>query len=106
MIFKNYWLIVTAALILFCSCSHKITKTESTVITETDNCAVDCAKIPASETAPQITSAELEKGSYYGELNQKKKGTPDNWIHTLEGTRSAMWVSPENASSYKCDCGK
>lgn len=103
---KHFGLFVAAVFIVLYGCSHKITKLENTVENGVNDCAAACAKITPSDSANQITSADLEKGSYYGELSQKKKGTPDNWIHTLEGSRSAMWVSPENAVNYKCDCGK
>ena len=46
---------------------------------------------PYSGNAPAITEKELECGSYYGGYNQKKPGTPDDWIHSGEGTRSALW---------------
>lgn len=48
-----------------------------------------CAQV--QETTLNITQQELERGWYWGNLNQKKPGTPDDWIHELEGTRSACW---------------
>ena len=47
----------------------------------------------------QITQRELDQGWYYGELNQKKFGTPDSWIHSGEGTKSSMWHRPETETS-------
>jgi len=37
---------------------------------------------------------EMERGWYYGSLNQKKYGTPDDWAHDFEGARSACWHKP------------
>ncbi len=48
-----------------------------------------------NHNGPPITQEELTNGWYYGELNQKKPGTPDNWLHKNEGTRSAMWFDPD-----------
>ena len=47
------------------------------------------------KNAGKISTEELERGWYWGSENQKKMGTPDNWIHKAEGNRNAMWVSPE-----------
>jgi hypothetical protein len=47
-----------------------------------------------NQSCPPITHEELAAGWYYGELNQKKPGTPDTWLHKGEGTRSAMWFDP------------
>ena len=48
-----------------------------------------------SQTCPMITQRELDTGWYYGQLNQKKPGTPDTWLHKGEGTKSAMWFDPK-----------
>lgn len=53
-------------------------------------CPKDC-----QEEIPQITQQELERGWYWGSKDQKKPGTPDDWMHALEGTRSACWHKPE-----------
>jgi len=47
-----------------------------------------------NNTLNKITRDELERGWYWGSVNQKKLGTPDNWIHKSAGSRNAMWVSP------------
>lgn len=47
-------------------------------------------------TTSNITEQELTQGWYWGSLDQKKPGTPDNWIHSDEGTRSAKWYKPED----------
>lgn len=44
--------------------------------------------------APSITQQDLERGWYWGNRGQKKAGTPFNWIHSGEGTRSACWYKP------------
>jgi hypothetical protein len=46
------------------------------------------------QSYPPITQEELTAGWYYGQLNQKKPGTPDTWLHKGEGTKSAMWFNP------------
>lgn len=43
------------------------------------------------QDCPEISQEDLAVGWYYGQLNQKKPGTPDTWLHKGEGTRSAMW---------------
>lgn len=83
--------------------------TNENVATEnTVECAAACAKIIPSESATQISALDIENGQYYGSLSQKKKGTPDNWLHVLEGTKSAAWCSPTAAGNYSsgCDCKK
>ncbi|MCF7795551.1 hypothetical protein K9M42_00455 [Patescibacteria group bacterium] len=45
----------------------------------------------------KITEEELERGWYWGSVSQKKLGTPDNWVHKSEGSRNAMWVSPDGS---------
>lgn len=59
--------------------------------------------------APYISEADISRGWYWGDKNQKKPGTPDNWIYTEAG-RSSSWhkvgvdssFSPEPDSAY---CG-
>ncbi|MFH1188526.1 MAG: hypothetical protein V1652_01625 [bacterium] len=68
------------------------------------DCELLCAKIVPSQDVPTISATERDGGMYYGNLDQKKEGTPDDWIHVLEGTRSASWRSPEVGKNYKCDC--
>ena len=57
--------------------------------------------IENNDILPKITEEELERGWYWGFENQKKMGTPDNWIHKGEESRDAMWVSPENNQEEK-----
>ncbi|MBN1386041.1 hypothetical protein JW968_03635 [Candidatus Woesearchaeota archaeon] len=66
----------------------------------TKDCQQVCSEIGPSDSAPEITSQELQQGWYYGALDQKKPGTPDTWVHVGDGTRSAMWAS----ASDQCDC--
>ncbi|MFA5352354.1 MAG: hypothetical protein WC304_03700, partial [Candidatus Gracilibacteria bacterium] len=47
---------------------------------------------------PQITSAELQRGWYYGDSDKKKPGTPDTWILAASGTKAAMWRRPDGAA--------
>ena len=48
---------------------------------------------------PRITTEDVSKGWYWGSKNQKKLGTPDNWIFCGNGSKNDMWQSPE------FDCG-
>ena len=41
-----------------------------------------------------IMPHELKQGWYFGQKAQKKPGTPENWVHSAEGTRSACWHDP------------
>jgi hypothetical protein len=43
---------------------------------------------------PTITEQELACGSYYGMRDQKKPGTPDDWIWGDAG-RSSLWHDPD-----------
>ncbi|HWR73520.1 MAG TPA: hypothetical protein VN604_10140 [Nitrospirota bacterium] len=51
-------------------------------------CPKDC------EQDAGILQQELERGWYYGSLDQKKPGTPGAWVHDFEGARSACWHKP------------
>lgn len=44
------------------------------------------------QTSLMITKADLDKGWYWGDFNQKKEGTPQNWIFTEAG-KSSCWHS-------------
>ena len=57
----------------------------------------------ASENAPQFNASD-EITMYYGNLNQKKTGTPSDWIHVLEGTKSFQWIKAESGKNSRCDC--
>jgi len=48
----------------------------------------------SSMTVSKITTAELNQGWYWGDKNQKKSGTPDDWILVNSGTRNAKWTEP------------
>ncbi|MBU0534593.1 MAG: hypothetical protein ABIJ82_02735 [Patescibacteria group bacterium] len=43
------------------------------------------------EDYTDITFQDFEQGWYWGSYDQRKTGTPDNWVHSGEGTRSASW---------------
>jgi hypothetical protein len=47
-----------------------------------------------TDAVPGISSQDIERGWYYGSLIRKKPGTPDDWVHDAEGTRSACWHKP------------
>ncbi len=50
---------------------------------------------PYSGNAPAISERDLFCGAYYGDYNQKKPGTPDNWRWSYAG-RSSGWYNPNN----------
>ncbi len=58
---------------------------------------------PYSGDAPQISEEELSCKAYYGFYNQKKPGTPDNWVYESAG-RSSLWHAPDFDGSI-IDCG-
>lgn len=74
------------------------------------DCATECKDIPFSDKAPKITESDLNAGWYYGQLDQKKPGTPEIWFHAGEGMRSAMWYDPAkytgHSLDFPCDCNK
>lgn len=49
--------------------------------------------IEKSIAQPAILYQDIERGWYYGSLNEKKLGTPDTWIWVAGGKKS-RWVSP------------
>ncbi len=53
--------------------------------------AVTSDRIEANDNLPEISAAELQRGWYYGDRDQKKPGTPMIWILVNSGSRSAMW---------------
>lgn len=56
-----------------------------------------------------ILEIDLSNGWYWGDKNQKKPGTPDNWVYNEAG-KSSCWhkvgigcrFSPEPNNTYKC----
>jgi len=50
--------------------------------------------VDIDKTLPSVSKIEMENGWYWGNLDQKKLGTPLDWIHQNEGTRSAKWLKP------------
>lgn len=57
-------------------------------------CPAIVAATPVLNVLNQFTTEDLVKGWYYGDLNQKKIGTPKSWTLKDSGTRSAMWYAP------------
>lgn len=53
---------------------------------------------PYSGNAPAITEDELKCGTYFGFYNDKKPGTPSNWVWTDAG-KSSSWHAPNNTNS-------
>jgi hypothetical protein len=46
-------------------------------------------------TRPDVfTHADAHYGCYWGDANQKKPGTPADWILVLAGTKNAQWCTP------------
>jgi len=54
-------------------------------------------QVEESSTSPTITAAEFQRGWYYGDIDQKKPGTPSIWFLINSGTRAAMWRRPDDA---------
>ncbi|MFA5270131.1 MAG: hypothetical protein WC400_00740 [Patescibacteria group bacterium] len=52
------------------------------------------ALYPVNSRLERISDEVLGRGWYYGSLSDKKPGTPINWRHGAEGSRSAMWYDP------------
>ncbi len=48
----------------------------------------------AQPSPSQFSDADAQTGWYYGQLKDKRPGTPDRWQHQLEGTRGARWYDP------------
>lgn len=46
------------------------------------------------QVSNDITKIELAQGWYYGDANQKKAGTPSDWVLVNSGTEKAMWKAP------------
>ncbi|MFH0833799.1 MAG: hypothetical protein V2A63_00205 [Patescibacteria group bacterium] len=63
----------------------------------TTSVAVTSDQIPANAKLDEISAAELQRGWYYGDREQKKPGTPATWILVDSGTRAAMWRRPDAA---------
>lgn len=53
-------------------------------------------QVLANEDLDKISAAELQRGWYYGDREEKKPGTPVTWILVNSGTRAAMWRCPED----------
>ncbi|MFH1375717.1 MAG: hypothetical protein ABIH35_03550 [Patescibacteria group bacterium] len=61
--------------------------------------AVTSDRIAANSDLPEISAAELQRGWYYGDTDEKKPGTPATWIIVNPGTRSAMWRRLDEAAA-------
>ena len=76
-----------------------VTANDTTTITCYNQAGQSASKTVTLTVAPvevsfSITPAELAQGWYYGDTNQKKTGTPSDWVLVDSGTRSAMWKAP------------
>lgn len=51
--------------------------------------------VPTATPNPTIslTPEDLKRGWYWGSVDQRKKDTPEDWIHTEAG-RSSAWHNP------------
>lgn len=58
------------------------------------DCPSSVLKCVTTENIPSFTSQDLEKGWYWGFKNQRKPGTPSDWIFTEAG-RSSCWHKPQ-----------
>lgn len=71
------------------------------------NCAYPknpCTLRPANPSLPPIIPKELERGWYLGSCKDKKKNTPGDWLHIMEGLGKGMWYRPDNETGRACDC--
>ena len=70
-----------------------------------DSCVAQCRRIPSADNVPKLSQSTKDAGWYYGQLDQKRPGTPSNWIHNAEETKSAMWIRDYDEKLYdSCDC--
>ena len=53
----------------------------------------------STEIIPTITQNQLNNGWYYGSANQRKPGTPADWLF-IERGRSSCWHKPENSCEF------
>ena len=53
----------------------------------------------SGEIIPPITQDQLNNGWYRGNANQKKPGTPKDWIFREAG-RSSCWHKPNNLCKF------
>jgi hypothetical protein len=64
---------------------------------------------PASLTQTPINKCEVKQGWYYGSINDKKPGTPNDWFHQNEGSRSAKWRATHEprgiTAEEEAECG-
>jgi len=61
------------------------------------NCEFVCGGTTAgtiTSNIPAFTAEDKMRGWYYGDKNQKKPGTPADWLVRNAGTRSAQWYNP------------
>lgn len=49
---------------------------------------------PTSDAIPAVTSQERTRGWYWGAIDQKKPGTPLDWVYQEAG-RSSCWHKPD-----------
>jgi hypothetical protein len=61
---------------------------------------------PVEAETADFSANDEEQGWYWGDLDQKKVGTPETWIHKGEGTRSAQWFNPVKGTEEICDALK
>ncbi len=47
---------------------------------------------PTNSPVPQISQQDLQQGWYWGSADQKKIGTPSNWLYLGQG-KSSCWHS-------------
>ena len=49
----------------------------------------------------EFSESDIYYGCYWGDANQKKAGTPTNWVLVYPGTKSAQWCDPIKAASME-----
>jgi hypothetical protein len=94
-----FWIISLFSLLLLIISGYKYT-TENKI----SDCQTACERIWASEEVPLFDVSE-GISMYYGNLDQKRAGTPSSWIHILEDTKSSQWLEDKSEkNSTRCDC--
>lgn len=60
------------------------------------NKTVRARDIADNPNLPPVTQEEITQGWYRGRVNEKRPGTPPEWIHDGDESLSAAWVRDEN----------
>jgi hypothetical protein len=90
---KSLLVVILALLVLGGGAYYFLTQSSNNLATNPDGAAT------TTPTIAPITSEELAQGWYYATAEQKKPGTPSNWLHKNQGTPDAQWYNPETTAT-------